>query len=136
MPDRKKLTKTQRMHWMYAVDARRMIEHDLHDYLAEQTMLPQAWNEIWEEKDRRDVNKTRVTIALDADVVKFFKTMGPGYQPRMNRVLRAFMHYRLAGLIAGPDTTDYVLRPEAVAGKSERAEWGDYAKFHERLNGG
>ncbi|WP_108816277.1 BrnA antitoxin family protein [Loktanella sp. Alg231-35] len=36
-------------------------------------------------------------MRLEADVVKFFKPMGEVYQPRINRVLRVFMDYRLAG---------------------------------------
>ena len=31
------------------------------------------------------------TPAYDADVAKFFRTMGQGYQARMNAVLRAYM---------------------------------------------
>lgn len=82
-----KMTKTERLHWSYGVDALNMIEHDLHSRLG---------------------------------------LLGPGYQPRMNRVLRAFMHMRLAKLIDGPDTTDYILRPEEVMRDTEaKPRWGD-----------
>jgi hypothetical protein len=104
----------------------------LHEYKA----LPSAWDEIWEDDDRRDPKRTRVTIRLDADVVKFFKGLGEGYQTRINRVLRAYMHFRLAKLIEGPDTMDYVLRPEKVleeAGVSPK--WGDAAARMDRLVG-
>lgn len=71
-----------------------------------------------------------MTIRLDADVVKFFKAMGTGYQTRINRVLRMFMHYRLAGVINGPDTTDYVLRPETLmTGTGPRPAWGDIQRM-------
>ncbi len=73
-------------------------------------------------------------IRLDADVVKFFKAMGPGYQPRINRVLRAFMHYRLAGVTLGPDTTDYVLRPETLlSSDAPRPSWGGLQKMEAEL---
>ncbi len=114
MTDPQKMTKAQRIHWKYALDARRMIEYDLHSVAAKLRCLPREWDEIWEDEDRRDPKKTPITIRLDADVVKFFKAMGEGYQPRINRVLRSFMHYRLAGIVNGPDTTDYVLRPERM----------------------
>lgn len=121
----KDMTKAQRIHWAYAIDARRMIEHDLHAVAAKLRSLPPEWDEIWQDKDRRDAKRVPVTIRLDADVVRFFKAMGAGYQPRMNRVLRTFMHYRLAGFIEGPDTTDYVLRPETIAeGYTRRPTWG------------
>jgi uncharacterized protein (DUF4415 family) len=34
--------------------------------------------------------KTQLTVRLDADVVDWFKSFGPGYQTRMNLVLRNF----------------------------------------------
>lgn len=122
----KSMTKTEKMHWSYGVDAIKMMEHELLGYLHEYKALPRGWDEIWEDEDRRDPKRTRVTIRLDADVVKFFKGLGPGYQTRINRVLRAFMHFRLAKLIDGPDTTDYVLKPDEVLEKARREhKWGD-----------
>jgi len=121
-----KMTKTQRINWQYAIDAHRQIEHDLHATVAEARMLPPAWDDIWKSDDRRDPKRQRVTMRMDADVVKFFKTMGDGYQARMNRVLRMYMHYRLAGMVEGPDTTDYVLRPETLQSDGvPRPGWGD-----------
>lgn len=35
--------------------------------------------------------KEPVTLRLDADVVHWFRARGPGYQTRINRVLRAVM---------------------------------------------
>lgn len=128
MTEPKDMTKTQRINWRYAVDARRMIEYDLHSVARKLRCLPQEWDEIWKDEDRRDPKRVPVTIRLDADVVKFFKAMGPGYQPRINRVLRTFMHYRLAGIIEGPDTTDYVLHPETLlSSDKERPRWGGVA---------
>ncbi len=40
--------------------------------------------------------RTRVTIRLDSDVVKFFKLAGTGYQAKINTVLRTYMLARLA----------------------------------------
>ena len=34
--------------------------------------------------------KVDISIKLDADVLEWFKSTGPGYQTRMNAVLRAF----------------------------------------------
>jgi len=34
--------------------------------------------------------KTSIALRVDADVVEWFKSQGPGYQTRMNAVLRAF----------------------------------------------
>ena len=35
--------------------------------------------------------KEAISLRLDHDVLDWFKTQGPGYQTRMNAVLRAFM---------------------------------------------
>jgi uncharacterized protein (DUF4415 family) len=35
--------------------------------------------------------KTAVTIRLDGQVLNWFKTKGPGYQTRINALLRAYM---------------------------------------------
>jgi uncharacterized protein (DUF4415 family) len=37
--------------------------------------------------------KKSVTIRYDEDIIKFFKSMGPGYQTRINDVLRAYVEY-------------------------------------------
>ena len=129
--DLKKMTKTERVNYNHAIDALRMIEHDLHSVLLEARMIPAEWHEVAQSRDRRDGKRTRCTVAFDADVVRFFKAMGPGYQHRMNRVLRAWMHMRLAKLLKGPDVNDYVLRPEAVeAGLGERPKFGDAEAFY------
>jgi uncharacterized protein (DUF4415 family) len=35
--------------------------------------------------------KQAVSVRLDQDVIAFFKAQGPGYQTRMNAVLRSYM---------------------------------------------
>jgi hypothetical protein len=122
----KKMTVTERKHWGFGVDAIRKMEYELMGYLHEYRALPLEWDEIWKDEDRRDPKRTRVTIRLDADVVKYFRAMGAGYQARINRVLRAYMHFRLAKLVEGPDTMDYILRPEEVLANAQaRPDWGD-----------
>ena len=132
MKDPKDMTKRERLDWMYGVDALRMIEHDIHDVVRDLGALPMEWHEIAADPDRRDGKRVRCTVAFDADVVRFFKAMGPGYQRRMNRVLRAFMHFRLAKIVDGPDVTDYVLRPDAVGPVGERTQWGDSKRQSDR----
>jgi uncharacterized protein (DUF4415 family) len=34
--------------------------------------------------------KTSVSLRLDADVLEWFKAFGPGYQTRINSILRAY----------------------------------------------
>lgn len=35
-------------------------------------------------------SKTSISLRLDADVLEWYKAQGPGYQTRINAVLRAF----------------------------------------------
>jgi uncharacterized protein (DUF4415 family) len=39
--------------------------------------------------------KVPISIRIDPDVLEFFRESGPGYQSRMNAVLRAFMEHSL-----------------------------------------
>ncbi len=49
--------------------------------------IPDDWYQIARERGR--VAKTRVTLRLDADVVAFFRSMGPDWQARVNRIVSA-----------------------------------------------
>lgn len=60
--------------------------------------LPEDWSGLmlddWVEPD-----KTRVTLRLDADMVRWFRKMGPGYGRLINKVLRVYWSALLAGHI-------------------------------------
>jgi uncharacterized protein (DUF4415 family) len=120
----KPLSMAQRKHHFYLTDALRRFEWDMHSAIFMDQRIPLEWREI---AARRDSAKTRITVRLDEDVVKWFRSMGPGYQPRMNDVLRAFMHARLSGLLKADDT----IEPFRESGKSEMAppRWGDADRF-------
>ncbi|SLN43568.1 BrnA antitoxin family protein [Pseudooctadecabacter jejudonensis] len=131
--DPEKMTKTERKHWGFGVDAMRMFEADMMGHLSQTRAIPVEWHTIWKDQDRRDPKRRKVTMRLDANVVKFFADMGPGYAERMNRVLQAFMYFRLAKLIDGPDTMDYITKPdEVLAHARNRPEWGDFAVEDEK----
>lgn len=59
-----------------------------------QDLVPEAWatleEDIWCEEE-----KIKLTIRLDASVVKFFRAMGKGYQARMNRVLATYAQMKI-----------------------------------------
>jgi uncharacterized protein (DUF4415 family) len=40
---------------------------------------------------RMPVTKAVMTLRIDRDVLKWFKAQGPGYQTRINALLRAYM---------------------------------------------
>jgi len=54
--------------------------------------IPELDDDFWE--NARIVappGKERITFRVDRDVLEFFRKDGPGYQTRMNAVLRSFV---------------------------------------------
>jgi len=50
-----------------------------------------VWSDEWM-KGSPPPPKQAVSLRLDPDVLDFFRKDGPGYQTRINSVLRAYMH--------------------------------------------
>jgi uncharacterized protein (DUF4415 family) len=108
MPNLKKQTPRQRAEMTYMMDVMRRLEWDLHNTIELTGRIPAEWHEIAQATPRSVT--VRVNLRLEADVVKFFKSMGTGYGPRINEVLRSYMHARLAGVIRGAETTAHYRR--------------------------
>jgi uncharacterized protein (DUF4415 family) len=126
MPDLKKQTPRQRAQMTYMMDVMRRLEWDLHNTIELTGRIPEAWHEIATATPRSA--RQRVCIALEADVLKFFRSMGEGYGPRINDVLKSYMHARLAGVIRGAETlAHYREREEAHTGP--KPQFGDVAKL-------
>ena len=68
-----------------------------------------------------------MNLRLEADVVKFFKSMGEGYGPRINDVLRSYMHARLAGVIRGAETVAHFRQREELH-EGRKPAFGDVAR--------
>ena len=125
MPNLTKQTPRQRAQMTYMMDVMRRLEWDLHNTIELTGRIPEAWHEIAAATPR--AAKVKVNLGLEADVVKFFKSMGEGYGPRINDVLRSYMHARLAGVIRGAETTaHYRQREEAHDGP--KPAFGDFAR--------
>lgn len=60
--------------------------------------LPDDWNgmDFYHPVDR---HTTRVTLRMDSDMLRWFRKLGPGYQKRINRILRVYWTTLLAGHI-------------------------------------
>lgn len=125
MPDLTRQTPRQRAHMTYMMDVMRRLEWDLHNTIEMTGRIPAEWHEIAQAAPR--AAKVKVNLALDGDVVKFFRSMGTGYGPRINEVLRSYMHARLAGVIRGAETiAHYREREEAYDGP--KPGFGDLAR--------
>lgn len=100
-------TKTQ---MMYELER---LQKDLSETWLDQS-LPEYWSGLdWESEVARKT--TRVTIRLDADMVRWFRALGPGYQTRMNRVLRIYWMALMSGYVKGFPEDNTVPRLAAEA---------------------
>ena len=134
--DFSKMTGPQRAHYHYMADAMRRLEWDLHHHIEATGRVPHEWHEIAKEKVAK--RKVQTTIRIDEDVLRFFKSMGAGHLPRMNAVLRSYMHARLAGVLKGAETVDFYRRQREDY-DGARPMWGrcgaDGGRFARRHRG-
>ena len=114
MPDLKKQTPRQRAQMSYMMDVMRRLEWDLHNSIEMTGRIPEEWHEIAQKRPAS--GKEKVTLRLETDVLKFFRSIGPDYGPRINDVLRSYMHARLAGVIRGAETIDHYRNRGAYEG--------------------
>jgi uncharacterized protein (DUF4415 family) len=82
--------------------------------------LPDDWTGL-DYGEPIDRNKTRVTLRMDTDMVRWFRKLGPGYQKRMNRVLRIYWTALLAGHIKGYPDDNTLPRISAEASRALEA---------------
>ncbi len=122
----------QRANYHYMADVMRRLEWDIHHQLRTEGRIPEAWHAIAQEEF--EPGTERVTIRLDRDVVKFFRAMGPRWQTRANRVLRAFVLAKAAGLVRGAETMEY-LRTAKDEWDRPRPMWGEVQAGYEATMG-
>jgi uncharacterized protein (DUF4415 family) len=126
MPDLRKQTPRQRAQMTYMMDVMRRLEWDLHNTIEGTGRIPEEWHEIAKATPR--TAKEKVTLRLEGDVLKFFRSMGPDYGPRINDVLRSYMHARLAGVIRGAETLAHYRRRETEGLDGPKPQFGDVAQ--------
>ncbi len=126
MTDFAKMTPRQRTHFTYMMDVMHRLEWDFHNAIRSAGRVPPAWAEIARATPHQ--TKQKITLDLETDVLKFFKAMGKGHGPRINDVLKSYMHARLAGVIEGAETLAMFQRDGATM-SAERPAFGDVAKM-------
>ena len=82
----------------HMAESMRALDREMAEKLQGCGRIPEAWHEIARRRD--EPRRERVTIALEEDVLRFYRSMGRNYAGRINEVLRAYMHARLAGLLS------------------------------------
>jgi uncharacterized protein (DUF4415 family) len=125
MPDLKRQTPRQRREMSYMMEVMRRLEWDLHNTIELTGRIPAEWHEIAEKRPSRETEK--VTLRLEGDVLRFFKSMGRGWGPRINDVLASYMHARLAGVIRGAETIAHYRRAREIYDEAKPAFEGEEA---------
>jgi hypothetical protein len=92
-------------HYHFLAETLKTLEGSVRHGLQGGNFIPAEWHEVALRAPAPE--KTHITLRLDADVLRFFQLLGRGYRTDMNRVLRAFMHARLAGVLKGPEDQDH-----------------------------
>lgn len=62
-----------------------------HDGAVDTSDIPELGDDFFSHAQLQVPIKQAVTMRLDADVLAWFKEQGPGYQTRINQLLRQYM---------------------------------------------
>lgn len=120
------MTRRERLEYRFFLDQMKQFEWHLRWSIWDQQLIPTEWHRALETEGQP--SKTRVTIRLDEDLVKFFRKLGPGWQTTLNAVVRSFVKARLSGIIEGPLALEKTLQ-----GLKDYPEIGDTEQKLERM---
>ena len=70
--------------------------------------IPHGWQI---QGDAIEPHKTRVNLGLDTDMVRWFRKLGPGYQARINHILRLYYHGVVSGEIEVDESGTKAVEP-------------------------
>ncbi len=66
--------------------------------------VPEAWHTLERDLDVSE-KKVKVTLWLDESVARFYRAMGKGYQPRINRILATWAQMRILNWLKERDVS-------------------------------
>lgn len=81
-----KRTKTQARNHAEMMRELLDIEAGIRERHLKKTLVPEGWTEISTSTPSR--KRAKMTLRVDEDVHRWFRAQGPGYQARVNQVLR------------------------------------------------
>lgn len=119
-------TEKRRAAYHRMAEGLRRLEAALHGPDGGQAAVPAAWHDIAQATGPG--RKVKVTLWIEADVLRFFRATGAGHTTRMAEVLATFMHARLAGVVKGPEDVDYAPPVAAAAPEPELTPEEEEAK--------
>lgn len=124
-----KITGKKLEHFYFMAVAQKRVEWEIANTLWKGWGLPAAWNDI--ALSPKEGKREKVTLYVDANVMRFFRAMGRGMHGRINDVLKIWMYARLMRLVHGPEHNE-LFGPEGLFA-SERPEWEDAYDGDEKL---
>ncbi|MDU8929059.1 BrnA antitoxin family protein [Alisedimentitalea sp. MJ-SS2] len=91
------MSETARQADLRLAEELKLLQGELKDAWIDRS-LPEGWNGV---ALREPVvpKKEKVTLRLDADMLRWFRKLGPGYNRRINAVLRIYWEALIAGRI-------------------------------------
>ncbi|TGD64651.1 hypothetical protein EYC08_10255 [Tabrizicola sp. WMC-M-20] len=96
---------TRKASYHRMAESLRDLERALHGAARGAGAVPDEWHAIAQGVGAG--RKVKLTLWVEADVLRFFRSLGKGHTTRMAEVLSTFMHARLAGVVKGPEDVDY-----------------------------
>lgn len=75
-------------------------EAEMREIALRRAVIPPEWAKLPETAPVRPRRK-KVTVALDEDVARWFRSLGEGYHRRINAVLRTYMLAVVAKVVKG-----------------------------------
>jgi uncharacterized protein (DUF4415 family) len=109
MDDRRRSARDERRHARLVAEVEEL-EAWWQAYKVKDRAIPAAWHSLHRATPCTK-RKTRVTLDLDADVARWWRGLGPGYQARVNQVLRVYMLAVASKEIEMPGDRDWAGRP-------------------------
>jgi len=105
MTDRKR-SKSEERSFARLLDDLESQEADFERFKRTRSLIPAGWHSV-ENRSEIAPKKAKLTLSLDADMLAWFRELGRGYQPRMNAILRAYMHGVISKEIAQKGDRDW-----------------------------
>ena len=121
--DRKRTLAEERAYVTMTIELERQ-RKDFNEMKLRWDQIPSEWSRVEARVPVRP-RKTKLTAAFDADMVRWFRSMGHGYQARMNRILRIYMLATVAKEIRLQKDLDRHNEPIEDRNKP-RPTWNDF----------
>ena len=105
MIDDRKRTKKEEVAHLEMLQSMHRIKIEMENDQLIRESIPRGWISLEDTYPPRP-KKVRVTAGYDEQVVKFYRSYGPGYQAKMNEVLKLFMLARISKRIEASNDRD------------------------------